>query len=188
MKAIKTLVAVAALAVGGLVATGTAHAQTNFGQTTKTTKTTDAKKAAVLADQGKTLKAKKDYAAALEKFAAAIELDATNVTALLGAAWILNENQKYEEAKVFAAVAALLEEKNTDAWRELGYAEWKLGNRTDAKKYLVQCRTDDLDAYDYLIAIATELGDTDDAALYKKMKEEAELLKKFKDFDAKFGK
>lgn len=185
MKAIKTLVAVAALAVCGLAATGTAHAQTNFGQTTKTT---NAKKAAVLADQGKALKAKGDHDAALEKFAAAIELDATNMTALTGAAWILNEKEKYEEAKVFAAVAALLEEKNTDAWRELGYAEWKLGNRTDAKKYLVQCRTDDVDALSYLISITTELGDTDAAAVYKKMKEDAELLKKFKDFDAKFGK
>lgn len=180
MNAIKTLVAVMALTVGGLVATGTAHAQTGTAKTSKATAAKNAKKAAALANEGKKLQDAGELDDALEKYEAALELDATNMTALTGAAWIHNDQKDYEKAKLVAAIAVLVDNKSTEAWRELGYAEWKLGNVEDGKKYLMQCSRTDLVAYEYLIALCEEQGDDDEAATFRKLKAkaEAELARK----------
>lgn len=182
MKTLKTLLAAATVAVCGLIGTGVAHAQTpgktaKTAKTTKTSKASNAKKAAALADEGMELKAQGELDDALEKFVAAIELDPTNMTALLGAAWIFNDQQDYDNAVLVATAAVKVDAKNGNAWRELGYASWKLDNTKEAKDYLMAalvCDQTDMVACGYLIEVLDELGDTKTANELRKLKEEAE--------------
>ena len=189
MNATKTLLAAAILAVGGLIGAGTARAQNPFGEAT--TERSDGKKAEALADEGERLLAKGDHKAALEKFVEAVKYDKTNVKALTGAAFVFNEFKDYETAKLCAAAAALTDKKSANAWRELGYAEWKLGNLTDAKQFLataIVCNEKNMPAYEYLIAVLEEGGETENAQKVRDLKVKAEGEKKTDLFNLSKGK
>lgn len=173
MKAIKTLLAVAALACGLGWAGGTAQAQSVYGKATRAEK-----KVTALWAEVDTHMAAADYDSALDKLDAILELDPKNVKALVKSAWIHNEQKDYEDASDAALEAVVIDPANAAAWRELGFADWKQGDLTEAKanlKLAIELDPKDLNAYDYLVQVLEQNGEKRAAKKVQKQKEDAEL-------------
>lgn len=196
MKAIKTLVAVA---FGGLFGVSAVQAQTtkdekpqntrkndpadtkntSDGKPTGEAKKGDPKKAAALAEEGEALRKKGQVKEAFDKFVEALQLDQTNPIALRGAAWMLNSAKEYEKALNLLTLALIVEPKSSMAWREYGYAEWKLGRIKQARQSFntaIKCDLGDLVAYDLYAQMLDEEGTKGEAESMRKMQENARTL------------
>jgi len=168
MRTLKTLILAAAITTGGLICTGTAHAQTTFRELAKQG---EAKKALALVDEGNEHKAFGEYTEALGKYEEALTIDANCAPAYVGVAWVRNEQKEYGKAKDAANAAIKADAKCGAAYRELGFAEWHQGETKAAKEALeaaVGCDGTDLPAYAYLIDLLEETGEKKAAGEYKK--------------------
>lgn len=181
----KTLLAVAVAACGLVWAGGTAQAQTYKGDTAL--RLSAQRKVQRLVDDGDKLAAAGDHKGAIEKYDAAVELDPKFTPGWVKKAYSHNERKEYDDAKDAAEEAALLDSLNAKAWTELGYAEWKLGDRKEAKANLymaILCDSAAPDAYTYLIKVLEEEvankvpGARKELREVKQMKEDAETAKK----------
>lgn len=176
MRNIKSVLVAAAVGLlGGSVAT--AQTDVERARLAAPAKPTAAERAVKLAEEGVALQQSGDRDAALGKFADALKLDRTNVVALVGAAWILNDAGDHKTARLCATTAVEVEPKNGAAWREAGYAEWRLGNLKDAKRSLttaVACDGKDMAALSYLIEVLDDTGDKTEAVKLRKKKAQLE--------------
>jgi tetratricopeptide (TPR) repeat protein len=179
MRTIKSILVAAAVGFfGGSVATAQTGIEGNKPtRPAATAKVTAAERAAGLAEEGEALKRSGDLDAALGKFADALKLDRTNLTALVGAAWILNHAGDHKTARLCATTAVELDPKSGAAWREAGYAEWQLGNLKEAKACLstsVACNGKDVAALTYLTEVLDDTGDKTEAVKLRKRKAQIE--------------
>jgi len=119
---------------------------------------------------GQTFRAAKQYDKAKDSFETAALLDGRCLKAHVALAWVDNETGDYRGAAAAALTAVLIDSDSADGWRELGYAEYRQGEYSLAKKALqvaVQLNPSDAASRHYLDAVKKQLGEDADTAAKK---------------------
>ncbi len=103
----------------------------------------------------------KDWSAAKDFLRQALKLHRDNAAAFSRLAHIENQQQHYKEALAAAGSALKIDDACSDAFREIGFALWKLGNLDKAEAALVLALKYDnrnWQAFDYLIEVLKDEG------------------------------
>src|SRR5262249_9493807 len=82
-----------------------------------------------------------------------------------------NELQDYEQAAKYARSAVKVNAKDSDAWRELGFAQLKMEDFEGAVTSLekaIKLNPKDVSAHQYIVAAHKALGNDDEAADWQK--------------------
>lgn len=174
MNSTKTLLAVAALAVGGLVGTANvATAQSSYGD--RGPKTSSAAKPEKDKEKLDAIERKilveGDCEGGLDDLDVYLKKNPKSVRALNLKAWAHNHIKEYEEAKEAADKVLAFDLFNAEAWREKGYACWKTDDLETARtnlNFAIQDAPKDTVAHKYLIGVLKDMGRTREAAKVQK--------------------
>ena len=107
-------------------------------------------------------KAQKEYSKAREMLVEFLRGHPTNEKALTELAWVLNEQKEYGETIVVCYLALKLNDKNAEAWKELGYAFLMTEDHERAAKALaiaIELCPADAGAYRYLAEALDGMGE-----------------------------
>ncbi len=124
-----------------------------------------------LMDEGFDFMKAKNYDSAAKKFRAVLKIEPKNVEANYQLCWIYNEFEEFELATKYANIVIRVSPRDSDAYRERGYAQLKTGQFEEAIESLeqaIELNPKDVNAHDYIVAAHKALGNSSEAAAWKR--------------------